>query len=53
MGDDFILLTGHTSLYVVRYPSIHPLPLVVLFDPLYRFISSWVASRRVVVRPHH
>jgi hypothetical protein len=53
VGDNLVLLTDCTSFYIVSYPCIHSFPLVALLCPSYCFISSWVASRRVVVCPHH
>jgi hypothetical protein len=53
MGNDFILLAGRTSLHVIGYPCIHPLPLAMLFHPTYCFIPSRVAGCGVVVGPCH
>jgi hypothetical protein len=53
VSDDFILLTSRTSLHVIGYPHVHPLPSVVLFYPSYCFIPSWVAGCGVVVGPCH
>jgi hypothetical protein len=53
MGDDLVLLTRCASFHIVRYPRVHPVPLMVPFYPSYCFISPWVAGRGVVMCPRH
>jgi hypothetical protein len=53
VGDDFILLTSCTSLYVVSYPCVHSFPLPALLYSPYGFVSTRVTSCRVVVCPRH
>src|SRR6266404_4487435 len=53
MSHDFILLAGHTSFHVVRYPLLHPRPWQDFCCFPNRFVSSGVSCHGVIMDEGH
>ena len=53
MGEDFVLLAGGASFYVVGNPLLHPRPPIPFLRFLNSFVTAWMSCCRVVVHEGH